>query len=111
MTDFATRRLPAEPDVVAQDGSDVRILLTLAGGGMAHFTLAPGQVSAAVVHRTVEEIWYVVAGRGQMRRWQDVATRSMCGSMPMRRSRSPTTEAAFPSPFTPRWASRRSRWS
>lgn len=71
MTEFATRRLPAAPDVVAPDGSDVRILLSLAGGGMAHFTLGPGQVSAAVAHRTVEEIWYVVAGRGQMWRWQD----------------------------------------
>ena len=71
MTEFATRRLPADPDVVAPDGSDVRILLGLAGGGMAHFALAPGQVSAAVAHRTVEEIWYVVAGRGQMWRSQD----------------------------------------
>jgi mannose-6-phosphate isomerase-like protein (cupin superfamily) len=70
MTEFDTRGLPAMPDVVAPDGSDVRILVGLPGGGMAHFTLAPGQVSAAVVHRTVEEIWYVVAGRGQMWRWQ-----------------------------------------
>jgi len=33
---------------------------------MAHFTLAPGTTSNAVVHRTVEEIWYVVGGAGEM---------------------------------------------
>ena len=63
---FQTRSLPAAPDVVAPDGSDVRILLGLRGGGMAHFTLGPGQTSAAVAHRTVEEIWFVVSGRGEM---------------------------------------------
>ena len=70
MTDFATMRLPADPTVVAPDGSDVRVLLGLAGGGMAHFELAAGRVSQAVVHRTVEEIWFVLAGRGEMWRMQ-----------------------------------------
>ena len=70
MTDFATQRLPAYRTVVATDGSDLRELLGLAGGGMAHFALRPGQVSLAVKHRTVEEIWYVVAGRGEMWRKQ-----------------------------------------
>ena len=37
---------------------------------MAHFELAPGRTSKAVTHRTVEEIWYIVAGRGQMWRRQ-----------------------------------------
>lgn len=73
MSDFSSKPLPAVPDVVAPDGSDVRILLGLAGGGMAHFTLAPGQVSKAVSHRTVEEIWFVLSGRGQM--WRKNAAR------------------------------------
>jgi mannose-6-phosphate isomerase-like protein (cupin superfamily) len=64
--EFLTRQLPASRDVVAPDGSDVRILLGLSGGEMAHFELAPGQTSTAVAHRTVEEIWYFVAGRGEM---------------------------------------------
>jgi mannose-6-phosphate isomerase-like protein (cupin superfamily) len=68
---FATKRLPAARDVVAPDGSDVRVLLDLAGGGMAHFTLAAGETSAAVVHRTVEEIWFVLSGRGEMWRSAD----------------------------------------
>ncbi|MDB5857577.1 MAG: hypothetical protein JWQ76_1266 [Ramlibacter sp.] len=70
MTDFAALRLPADPTTLAPDGSDVRVLLGLAGGGMAHFALRPGQVSLAVTHRTVEEIWYVVSGRGAMWRRQ-----------------------------------------
>ena len=70
MRKFETRRLPAERDVAAPDGSDVRLLLGLGGGGMAHFELAPGRTSVAVTHRTVEEIWYFVAGRGEMWRRQ-----------------------------------------
>lgn len=66
MTDFAAKPLPAAADVLAPDGSEVRILLGLAGGGMAHFRLAPGQVAKAVTHRTVEEIWYILAGHGRM---------------------------------------------
>ncbi len=71
MTAFNTMQLPAEADVEAPDGSDVRVLLQLAGGSMAHFTLAPGKVSRAVTHRTVEEIWYVVGGSGEMWRKHD----------------------------------------
>jgi mannose-6-phosphate isomerase-like protein (cupin superfamily) len=48
----------------------VRILLQLAGGSVAHFELGPGRVSRAVTHRTVEEIWYVLRGRGEMWRRQ-----------------------------------------
>ena len=73
--------LPAERTVVAPDGSDVRVLLGLKGGGMAHFSLAAGQVAAAVTHRTVEEIWFVVAGAGQMWRKQG-ETESVVDLMP-----------------------------
>jgi mannose-6-phosphate isomerase-like protein (cupin superfamily) len=70
MTDFSTTSLPADPTVTAPDGSDVRVLLRLSGGSMAHFQLAAGAVSKAVRHRTVEEIWYVLGGGGQMWRRQ-----------------------------------------
>jgi mannose-6-phosphate isomerase-like protein (cupin superfamily) len=73
MQSFDTMRLPVARTGVAPDGSDVRVLLGLAGGGMAHFELAPGQTSHAVTHRTVEEIWYFLAGRGEMWREQDGA--------------------------------------
>lgn len=72
MTDrFDTTRLPAAADVMAPDGSDVRVLLQLAGGSMAHFELAAGRTSRAVTHRSVAEIWYILQGSGQMWRRQD----------------------------------------
>src|SRR5437867_13091546 len=71
MTPFATMRRPARRTAVAPDGSDVRVLLGLAGGGMAEFQLAAGEVSTAVTHRTVEEIWYVLRGRGELWRRQN----------------------------------------
>ena len=58
--------LPDQPDVIAPDGSGVRILCRLSGGSMAHFTLPAGQVSKAVRHRTVEELWFFMQGRGRM---------------------------------------------
>ena len=90
MTDFNTMRLPAVPDVVAPDGSGVRILLGLNGGTMAHFELAPGQTSKAVKHRTVEEIWFILSGRGEM--WRKQADREeivtlepgVCLTIPLR---------------------------
>jgi mannose-6-phosphate isomerase-like protein (cupin superfamily) len=39
---------------------------------MAHFELAPGQVSRAVAHHTVDEIWFFLRGRGQM--WRRLGT-------------------------------------
>jgi mannose-6-phosphate isomerase-like protein (cupin superfamily) len=70
MDPFATLRFPTAKTAVAPDGSDVRVLLGLKGGGMAHFELAPGRTSRAVTHRTVEEIWVCVSGRGEMWRRQ-----------------------------------------
>ena len=69
---FATRRLGALPDAIAPDGSEVRVLCSTGRGSLAHFTLPPHTVSKAMAHRTVEEVWYFISGRGQMwRRWHD----------------------------------------
>jgi len=70
MTEFSTRQLPSEPDIVAPDGSDVRVLLRTANGSMAHFELAAGRASDPIRHRSVEEIWYVLSGTGEMWRSQ-----------------------------------------
>jgi mannose-6-phosphate isomerase-like protein (cupin superfamily) len=67
---FDTMRLTAGPDVVAPDGSNVRVLLRLDRGSMARFELDAGRVSAAVAHRRVDEIWYILAGSGEMWRQQ-----------------------------------------
>ena len=50
---FATKHLPVEPDAVAPDGSNVRLLLSLHRGSVAHFELAPGATSKAVSHRKI----------------------------------------------------------
>jgi mannose-6-phosphate isomerase-like protein (cupin superfamily) len=68
--DFGTMQLPAAPDAVAPDGSDVRVLLRLGRGSMAHFELPAGRVSRAVAHRAVAELWYILSGHGQMWRRQ-----------------------------------------
>lgn len=89
MSGFSTKRLPARPDAVAPDGGDVRVLLELRGGSVAHFEFAPGQTSIAVAHRTVEEIWYFVNGRGEM--WRRLIDREevvpvdpgVCVSLPV----------------------------
>jgi mannose-6-phosphate isomerase-like protein (cupin superfamily) len=89
MNDFATMTLPAARDVVAPDGSDVRVLLRLRGGGMAHFELAAGKTSRAVAHRTVEEVWFVLSGRGEMWRRQGAreevvaVQRGVCLTIPL----------------------------
>ena len=86
---FATRTLAANPDATAPDGTAVRLLLELAGGSLAHFELPAGAVSHAVAHRTVEELWYVVAGRGRL--WRRAGTLKASNRSPpawRRRSRS-----------------------
>lgn len=67
---FPTKRISAAPEVIAADGSEVRVLCQLSRGAMATFTLPPGAVSKAVAHRTVEEVWYVARGRGRM--WRKI---------------------------------------
>ncbi|HLH49698.1 MAG TPA: cupin domain-containing protein [Roseiarcus sp.] len=71
MRDFETLALPPEPSVVAPDGTLGRILLALKGGSLAHFTLPAGATSHAVKHRTVEEIWFFLSGRGEIWRASD----------------------------------------
>jgi mannose-6-phosphate isomerase-like protein (cupin superfamily) len=70
---FETRQISGAPDVIAPDGSEVRVLCQVAGGSMAHFTLHPSAVSKAVAHRTIEEVWFVISGRGRM--WRRLGSR------------------------------------
>jgi mannose-6-phosphate isomerase-like protein (cupin superfamily) len=62
----STKTLPPDFDVLAPDGSEVRLLLSLPRGSMAHFRLPAGQTSKAVRHRSIEEIWYILSGQGEM---------------------------------------------
>jgi len=69
-TEFQTLLMPDHAIERAPDGCAVRPLLGLAGGTMAHFHLDAGETSRAVKHRSVEELWFVVAGRGELWRKQ-----------------------------------------
>ncbi|UCH47129.1 MAG: cupin domain-containing protein [Betaproteobacteria bacterium] len=71
MARYDTARIEQVSEESAPDGSRVRPLLSLESGSMAQFELDPGQVSRAVRHRSVEEIWLVLSGRGLMWRQQD----------------------------------------
>jgi mannose-6-phosphate isomerase-like protein (cupin superfamily) len=71
--DDGTRALAVAADVTAPDGSEVRLLAAGTSGSMAHFTLAPGAVSKAIVHCTVEELWFIMGGSGRM--WRKAVDR------------------------------------
>jgi mannose-6-phosphate isomerase-like protein (cupin superfamily) len=73
-----TGRLRTARDAVAPDGSDVRVLIGGRGGTMAHFSLAPGETSVAVAHRTLEELWYFTDGRGEMWRQSESTGETCC---------------------------------
>ena len=68
MTDhpWQTRRLPDAYDVLAPDGSEIRLLAEVSGGSTVHCTLPPGSVTQAVRHRTVEETWFFLSGEGKV---------------------------------------------
>ena len=69
--------------VRAPDGSTVRVLCHLSGlGSFAHFQLEPGEVSKAVSHATVQEIWYIIGGTGRMWRHQDLRP-GICLTIPL----------------------------
>ncbi len=61
---------PTLPDVHAPDGSEIRFLLGIDQGttrsSVVQVTLAAGQISRPVRHRTVEECWYVLSGTGDV---------------------------------------------
>jgi len=86
---FDTLHRTQAPCVTAPDGARVEVLLALRAGSMATFTLQPGQTSAAVSHRSVEELWFVLQGHGEM--WRRDATRDdtvtlqpgLCLSIPL----------------------------
>jgi mannose-6-phosphate isomerase-like protein (cupin superfamily) len=67
---WVTQDIGTAPLVTAPDGSGGRILCATERGSMISFSLEPGVVSKAVVHKTVDEIWYVVAGQGRLWRRQ-----------------------------------------
>ena len=71
---WQTKRVGPVYDVLAPDGSEIRLLVQVRGGSMVYCTLQPGHVTRTVQHRSVEEVWLCVSGAGQLWR-HDPATR------------------------------------
>lgn len=59
-------QLGSEYDYLAPDTAEVRMLCQMRGGGVAHCVVPPQRTTLAVVHSTVEEIWYFISGQGQV---------------------------------------------
>ena len=55
---------PDSPDTIAPDGSLIGLLAAGERGSMVHCTLPAAMVTRAVRHRSVEEVWFVLAGSG-----------------------------------------------
>ena len=72
-TAFDAKTAAAAPDATAPDGSQVRLLCATERGSTALFTLPGGAVARAVMHRTVDEIWYVLSGEGRL--WREFGGR------------------------------------
>jgi mannose-6-phosphate isomerase-like protein (cupin superfamily) len=55
------------PDAIAPDGSEIRYRVRDARrASLVEVTLPAGAISRPVRHRTVEEIWYFLSGRGEV---------------------------------------------
>ena len=65
---YGTKSVAHDPDVLAPDSSEIRLLLALPGA--AHCSLPTGGVSRAVAHKTVREIWHFLGGAGEVWRRQ-----------------------------------------
>ena len=59
-------RLGERERVQAPDGSEICELVHGGGASLAHCTLQAGEVSRAVRHGSVEELWYVLSGRAEI---------------------------------------------
>ena len=60
------------PDATAPDGAEIRVLIDRPQGAtrlsLAEALVKPGERTACVSHRTIEEIWYIVRGTGRFHR-------------------------------------------
>lgn len=67
-----TTLLPEKPDAKSPAGADIRYLMDSELGNMIHSTVPPHQTNRATVHSTVSEFWYVLEGRGEIWRNDEV---------------------------------------
>ena len=68
-------QLATQQVVTAPDGSAVRLLINGERASLVHCTLPAGGLSKAVMHKTIEEVWYFIEGRGEVWRQQGTEER------------------------------------
>lgn len=66
MGDLEVTLLGPACDLVATDSSELTVLARTGRASMAHALLPVGASSIAVVHQTVDEIWFVVGGAAEV---------------------------------------------
>jgi len=60
------KELPEHYDDLAEDGSEIRQLLTTEEASAVHCTLPPKRTSAATRNEGINEIWYFIGGQGEI---------------------------------------------
>lgn len=63
---YETIKLKDKPDHIAPDGSEIYLLPRLKEGSMCVCQLPVGMTSVAVCHKTTEEIWFFLSGKGEV---------------------------------------------
>lgn len=71
--------LPDEFDTTSPAGAKVCLLVGNETGGMIHSTVPPFQTNRAVIHSTVDELWFVLEGHGEI--WRDNGEESSVTSL------------------------------
>jgi mannose-6-phosphate isomerase-like protein (cupin superfamily) len=81
----AVTRARAGPDAIAPDGSEIRLLVDehhgISRASACEVTLPAGATSKPVCHRTVEEIWYILDGHGEV--WRAAPGSDVAQSRPV----------------------------
>jgi mannose-6-phosphate isomerase-like protein (cupin superfamily) len=89
----------SQPDTYAPDGSEIRLLIGASQGAtrasVVEVVLPAGGVSRPVWHRTVEEVWYILEGRGHVWRCPPTAPDNASTSEPSTPKPTPA-ESALP---------------
>jgi mannose-6-phosphate isomerase-like protein (cupin superfamily) len=71
MSEFETVQMPV-PSEPAPDGSRIYPLVRTEQASVGIIELRPDQITAPVYHLTIEEVWYVLEGKGQL--WRKLGT-------------------------------------
>ena len=64
--------LPENYNYLALDNTEIRLLMNQLGhGSLAHGSMRPHSISAAITHKTVSESWFILSGTGKIWRQFD----------------------------------------